>query len=59
MKILKQIVDIRRWKTATKTAAILIMAAVALFAFLWAINVTREEMVANASEQIKQAIEQE
>ena len=59
MKILKQIVEIGRWKTATKTAAIVIMAAVALYSFLSAINVTREEMMANASQQIKQAIEQE
>ncbi|MDD3213434.1 MAG: amino acid ABC transporter permease [Eubacteriales bacterium] len=59
MNIVKKIVDIKRWKRASKTAAIIIMAAVALLGILSEINVSREEMMGHASDQIKQVIEEE
>lgn len=57
--IIKRIVDIKRWKHTTKTAAIIVMAAVALLIFLSSINVSQEEMMAGLSDGMKQTIEAE
>lgn len=59
MKTIKRIVNIKEWKRATKTAAILIMAAAALICVLTAINVSKDAMMARASDQVKQIIEDE
>ena len=59
MTVLKRILNIKGWKRASKTAAIVIMAAVALFAVLAVINVSQEDMMANISDQMKQTIEDE
>lgn len=58
MKI-KEIINIKKWKRASKTAAIFIVAAVTLFGILSAINVSREEMMNHSSDQIKQVIKEE
>lgn len=52
-------INIKQWKRSSKTAAIIIMAAVALIGILSAINVSKEEMMAQASDQVKQIIEEE
>ena len=57
MNFLKKIIDVKAWQHATKTAAIIFMAAVALLTALAVINVSEEEMMANASEQMVQAIQ--
>ena len=57
MNILKRILHVSAWKHATKTAAIIVMAAVALLTTLTVINVSQEEMLLNASEQMTQAIQ--
>ena len=59
MSVLKRIVNIRGWKRTSKTAAIIIVAAVAFFAVLSAINVSREDMMTGISDQMKQIIEEE
>ncbi|MFH1513454.1 MAG: amino acid ABC transporter permease [Bacillota bacterium] len=59
MSVLKRIVDVRGWKRASKTAAIIIMAAVAFFVILGAVNVSWDEMMAGISDPMKQIIEQE
>jgi len=59
MNVLKRIINIRAWKRASKTAAIVIMAAVALFAVLSWINVSEETMIQSASEEMQQTIEAE
>lgn len=59
MKTLKRMVNIRSWKRASKTAAIVIMAAVALFFILSSINVSRDGMMAGISDQMKQLIDHE
>lgn len=59
MKTIKRIIDVRKWKPSTKTAAILIMAAVALIGIFSAINVSKEQMMSRASGQVKQIIEDE
>jgi His/Glu/Gln/Arg/opine family amino acid ABC transporter permease subunit len=59
MNVLKRIVNIKGWKRASKTAAIVIMAAVALFFALAAVNVSREDMMAGISDPMKQTIDAE
>jgi His/Glu/Gln/Arg/opine family amino acid ABC transporter permease subunit len=59
MNILKRIIDVRGWKRASKTAAIIIMAAVVFLLILSAINVSRETMMDHISDQMKQVIEKE
>ncbi len=51
--------DIGHWKRATKTAAIVIVAAVALLFALSAVNVSEEDMMAHASDPMKQLIQDE
>ena len=57
MNFLKKIIDVKAWKHATKTAAIIVMAAVAFLSVLAVINVSEETMMASASEQMEQAIQ--
>ncbi len=57
MKVVKRIIDVKAWKQATKTAAIIVMAAVALLITLSVINVSQQDMMANASETMEKAIE--
>lgn len=59
MKILRKITDVKRWKRSSKTAAIIIMAAVALIIVLSAINLSKDEMMEYASDEVKQTIESE
>jgi His/Glu/Gln/Arg/opine family amino acid ABC transporter permease subunit len=59
MKNIKKIIDVKRWKRSSKTAAIVIMAAVALFAILSVINLSKDEMMGSASDEVKQIIEKE
>lgn len=59
MNTIKRIVNIKRWKRSTKTAAIIVMAAVAFLAVLSAINVSQDDMMAKVSDQMKQTIEAE
>jgi His/Glu/Gln/Arg/opine family amino acid ABC transporter permease subunit len=57
MKFLKRVIDVKAWRHATKTAAIIIMAAVALLIALAAINVSQDEMMTSVSPQMEQAIQ--
>jgi len=59
MRILKKLVDIKNWKRSTLTVAIVIMAAAALLVFFSVINVSEQEMIDQASDQMKQMIEDE
>ncbi len=59
MKTIKRIINIKKWKRASKTAAIIIMAAVALICVLSAINVPKSVMMDRASDKVKQIIEDE
>jgi His/Glu/Gln/Arg/opine family amino acid ABC transporter permease subunit len=59
MKIIRRFLDVKRWKRSSKTAAILVMAAVALLSVLTAVNVSEEAMMASASDQMKQIMLEE
>lgn len=59
MSRFKRLVDIKNWKRSTKTVAIVVMAALALIVVLSVINVSEQDMLANASPAIKQLIEEE
>ena len=59
MSRFKRLVDIKNWKRSTKTVAIVVMAALALITVLSVINVSEQDMLANASPAIKQLIEDE
>ena len=59
MNIIHRIVNIKAWKHTTKTAAIIVMAAVAFIIIFSAINASQEEMMNNVSDQMKQTIEAE
>ena len=59
MKTIRKILDIRHWKRIAKTAAILIVAALALLSVLSAVNLSEEDMMARASDTMKQLIEKE
>ncbi len=59
MRILKKLVDIKNWKRTSKTVAIVIVATVALVSILTALNVSEQDMMNQASDAVKQLIEQE
>ena len=59
MKMIKRLIDVKRWKRSSKTAAITIMAAVVLIGILSAIKLSKEAMMDYASDQVKQMIEDE
>lgn len=59
MNTIKKIINVKQWKRASKTAAIFIMAALALICILSAINVSKDAMMGRASDQVKQIIEDE
>lgn len=59
MSKLKKLVDIKNWQRSTKTAVILVAAALALVFALSAVNVSEQDMLDNASPVIKQIIEEE
>ena len=59
MSKIKKLVDIKNWQRSTKTAVILIVAALALVFVLSAINVSEQDMLNNASPAIEQLIEDE
>ena len=59
MSKLKKLVDIKNWQRSTKTAVILVAAALALVFVLSAVNVSEQDMLDNASPVIKQIIEEE
>ena len=52
MKMIKRLIDVKRWKRSSKTAAITIMAAVVLIGILSAIKLSKEEMMDYASDRI-------
>lgn len=54
-----RMLHIRRWKQSTKTAAILVIAAVILFIVFSIINVSESDMMDHASDEVKQMIENE
>ena len=59
MSRFKRIVDIKNWKRSTKTFAIVVFAALALIVFLSVINVSKQDMLNNASPAVNQIIEEE
>ncbi len=59
MNVQTKFYDIKAWNNSTKAAALLILAAVLLIGVLSAVNVSREEMMEQVSDQIKQVIEEE
>ena len=59
MSKFKKLVDFKNWQRSTKTAVILIVAALVLVFVLSAINVSEQDMMNNASSAIKQIIEDE
>ncbi len=59
MRLLKKITDFKNWKRSTLTVAIIIMATAALFAILSIVNVSEEAMIDQASDEMKQMIEDE
>ena len=59
MHIIKRIINIKAWKHATKTAAIIAMAAVAFILIFSAINVSQEEMMNSISDSMQQTIDAE
>lgn len=59
MSKLKKLVNIKNWQRSTKTAVILVAAALALVFVLSAVNVSEQDMLDNASPVIKQVIEEE
>lgn len=59
MTKLKKLFDFKSWKRSSLTVAIVIMAAAALFVILSVINVSEQEMIDRASDEMKQMIEDE
>lgn len=59
MKIIKRIVDIKRWKRSSKSVAVIIIAALVVIGILSILNPSREDMMEHASAQVKQIIEDE
>ncbi len=59
MSKLKKLVTFKHWQRSTKTAVILIVAALVLVFVLSAVNVSEQDMLNNASPAIKQIIEEE
>ena len=59
MQILKRLIDVKNWKRSSKTVAIVIMATVALVLILSALNVSEQDMLNQASDTVKQMIEDE
>lgn len=57
--MIKKIIDVKRWKRSTKAAAIIVMAAAVLIIILSAINMSKDEMMEYASDQVKETIEEE
>ena len=55
----KRLINVREWKRSSKTAAIMIVAAVILFIVLSIINVSESAMMNHASAEVKQMIEDE
>jgi His/Glu/Gln/Arg/opine family amino acid ABC transporter permease subunit len=59
MSKFKKLVDIKNWKRTSKTVAIIVLVIFALIVFLSAINVSKQEMLDQASDSVKQIIEDE
>lgn len=59
MKIIKRIVDIKKWKRSSKTIAVVIVAVLTVIAILSILKPPREELMNHASDQVKQMIEEE
>jgi His/Glu/Gln/Arg/opine family amino acid ABC transporter permease subunit len=60
VSLMYRAIHVKQWKRSSKTAAIIIMAAVALISVLVALNApAKETMMARASDQVKQVIEQD
>ncbi len=59
MSKFKKLVDFKNWQRSTKTVAIVIVAALVLIFVLSTLNVSEQDMLNNASPEIKQIIEEE
>lgn len=59
MSRFKRLLDIKNWKRSTKSVAIFVLAALALVFTLSAINVSEQDMLDQASDSVKQIIEDE
>ncbi|MDP3447127.1 MAG: amino acid ABC transporter permease [Eubacteriales bacterium] len=59
MSRFKKLVDIKNWKRSSKTVAIVVLATLALVFLLSAINVSKQDMLDQASDSVKQIIEDE
>lgn len=59
MKKFKRIINISNWSPTAKKTAIIIMAVLVLFTFFSAISPSQEEMMDNASDTVKDIIEEE
>lgn len=59
MNIIRRIFDIKLWKRSTKAVAVIILVALALITVFSIIKPSKEEMMNQASDQIKQMIEKE
>ncbi len=56
---LKKLINVRDWKTSSKTTAIIVMAVVLLLIILSIANVSESEMMEQASQQVQQMIDDE
>jgi len=59
MNIIKKIFAIKQWKRSSKTNALIIVAVMVVIAILSILKPSREEMMNQASDQVKQMIEDE
>lgn len=59
MNIIRKIMRISEWKPSTKKTAIIIIAVLLLFTLFSAIRPSKEEMMDNASDKVKQIINEE
>jgi len=59
MSKFKKLVDFKNWQQNTKTVAMVIVAALVLIFVLSTLNVSEQDMLNNASPEIKQIIEEE
>ncbi len=59
MKIIKRIADIKSWKRSSKSVALVVIAALAVFVVLSLLKPSMNDMMVHASPQVKQLIEED
>lgn len=59
MKTLSKMIDVKNWKPGTKRTAMLILAVLVVFAFFTALRPSKDDMMENASNMVKETIEAE